>query len=219
MTRLSDAEAKAIMRNSSHWPARTSTWGVPRANTYWLRARPNDNGDTGTLPRLSVPGASLFTTQPDGLWVYLMATADDSDFEYADIIAVEVCGTMQNLHDKRSRFLASGSSVILRIPVTWLRGEMAVAGGGRSSRISAAGWADLDDQVPQQGEVRLPVRFARVVFALPNELYADWRSNGVPAGHEYYMRHSSLRTMTGQAGQAFLSRMSFGSHFLTGGNG
>ena len=71
MAHYTDAQAKAILRDPQDRRARTQHWGVAGNGEYWIRARPGDAAnDKKALPRLSLPGAELFSTQPDGMWVY-----------------------------------------------------------------------------------------------------------------------------------------------------
>lgn len=92
--KLSDKQAKGILLQ---WPTQPTNW-FPDGQR-WLRAQPTDGGRTG--PRLLRPGLAETSpkTQPDGLWFALLQGQALS----ASIFVVEVCGTAQNLHDKRSR--------------------------------------------------------------------------------------------------------------------
>ncbi len=93
--KLTDREAKAILRK---WPVRTTAqWSTPHGKGYWIRAQPPDEGSSVAAPRIGYPGAKLFHTQPDGMWVYL----NESDF--ADVVCIESCCDTQNLNDKRPR--------------------------------------------------------------------------------------------------------------------
>src|SRR4051794_40711892 len=101
---LTDAQAKAALRK---WPLVTRIWSGGEATLYWLRAQPTAAGEVHRSPRLAVPGGAEFQTQPDGLWV---ATNDGT---YADCVVIEACGPAQNLSDKRSRYSARTSSLLL----------------------------------------------------------------------------------------------------------
>ena len=199
-TKLTDKEAKDILRA---WPARTqSLWQPPIAGAFWLRAQPVDGGADG--PRLSAVGTETFRTQPDGLWV-VFAPADG----YADVVAIEVCGSQQNFNDKRSRYMPSTTARVVRCSLAWMLEEMSTRGGGRAARWSAAGsFASVPTAV-----VELPVRFMRVAYFLPDDVFTSWRAGHVPHGHEYVSRHGSLGTYKSQQMQAFLRRMTLRSHF------
>jgi hypothetical protein len=67
----------------------------------------------------------------------------------------------------------------------------------------------------KQGSFDVPVRFLRVLFVIPDEEYTSWMQSNVPAGHEFYIKHNSLKTATSPDTQEFLARMSFQSHFRT----
>lgn len=203
--KLSDREAKDILRE---WPARaTVLWSTPRGKGRWIRAQPKDAGSSVTAPRIGYPGAKLFHTQPDGMWVYL------ADAEFADVVCVESCCNSTNLNDKRSRYGARVGSMVLHVPRPWLRQKMRVQRGAMMPRWEAA--ESISTEPKRQGVLVLPVRFCQVLFALPNDEYAKWTANNVPAGHEYFCRHSSLNSWKSQKMQDFLNRMSFASHFYT----
>ena len=99
-TKLTDAEAKELLRG---WPShsgdvvQSEVWPTPHGKGAWLRAQPTENpSEPG--PRLHAPGARLFSTQPDGLWVWF-----DPEAQFVDVLAIEVCGTCRtsttNGHD------------------------------------------------------------------------------------------------------------------------
>ena len=201
--RLQDREAKDVLLK---WPTRTkSLWATPGGRGYWLQAQPKPKGDRAKTPTVSAPGAKLFTTQPDGMWVYLKYP------EFADVVAIEVCGSTQNLNDKRSRYAANVRSMVLSCPLSWLQEEVTIQRGGSASRWEACRSIDL---APVE-DIRLPIRYLRVLFAIPNESYASWARNNVADGHEFFCRHSSLDTYNSQSMQAFLRQMSYASQFRT----
>src|ERR1700683_1091892 len=109
-TKLTDAEAKGILLK---WPRRTKhLWPPPTGKGYWIRAQPKDGKHPG--PRIFTPGADLFSTQPDALWVHF------GKIESCDIVAVEVCGHNQNLNDKLSRYIPASHSIVLECSLKWL---------------------------------------------------------------------------------------------------
>jgi hypothetical protein len=78
--KLTDAQAKTILLK---WPMRTkSVWPAPGGKVFGVRGQPRSGKAAG--PKLASPGADLFTTQPDGLWVHFANT------ESSDVVAVEV---------------------------------------------------------------------------------------------------------------------------------
>lgn len=198
--KLSDSEAKTILRK---WPDRTkSLWPTSSVGGYWLRALPKDG--TATCPHLQSPGATLFTTQPDGLYLFLSETS------FADAVAVEVCGTIQNLNDKRSRYMPSSHSIVAVCPLAWLTEDVSLQKGGKKQRWAAC---KTISNTPQ-ADVTFPIRHLRVMYALPNADFDNWCKNHTPTGYEYFCKHSSLDSFTSQPMQRFLSQMSAHSHFL-----
>lgn len=200
-TKLSDAEAKAILR---HWPARTRDLWVPDGPGYWLRAQPRTL--TAATPHFKSPGSELFTTQPDGLWLYLVP-----ELGFADAVAVEVCGTVQNLNDKRSRYMPSMHSILIDCPLPWLLEDAPVQHGWLIPRWKAAG---TFERKPRR-DLILPVRFLRVLYAIPNAIYRTWSPGHTPSGYEFFCRHSSLDSYHSQGMQEFLRRMTRRAHYFT----
>jgi hypothetical protein len=82
----------------------------------WLRGRPADLDEHTNNPFLKLPGSDRLRTLPDGLWLNFGGKPTEP---YVDIFAIEACGTLQNLLDKRSRFAPSVNSLIAVVPVVW----------------------------------------------------------------------------------------------------
>ena len=105
-----------VRERLKQWPQRPP--GVKAAalgQDSWLRGRPSD--DLRNHPFLKLPGSTRWRTLPDGLWLNFGGTPVDA---YVDIFAIEACGSLQNLLDKRSRFAPSTHSLLAVCPVQWL---------------------------------------------------------------------------------------------------
>jgi len=203
--KLSDAEAKQILLS---WPTRTVIWPPPGGTGYWLQAQPKSGNIAG--PRISSPGATQFRTQPDGLWAFFHS------FGSCDLVAVEVCGTIQNLNDKRSRYIPSSHSLVLSVSMDWFNLPIAIQGGGLRTRWESTGTMTSAPVT----DLNLPVRHLRVLYALPNTLYHSWCSEHTPTGYEFFCPHSSLSSYNSQSFQEFLKRMSIATQFyVTPGSG
>jgi hypothetical protein len=203
---LSDREAKDCLRT---WPNTTRLWSAGAPDIWWLRAQPAD-GNTAA-PRLHVPGAKAFQTQPDGLWVTFGIPRGEvaTQAAYADCIAVESCGTSQNLNDKRARYAARTTSFMLNMRQTWLNTGVILPGRGGTPRRRRD---VLQGQLAAQGIVSMPVRHLRVLYALPEDdaptsLYARAREHMVLEAHEYVCPQRVLGQWNVPAMQRFLKRM------------
>ena len=197
---LSDAEGKDILRK---WPTRGKRlWGTPPSGGWWLQAQPKPNAGAVAGPTINNVGATTNRIQPDGLWAYL-------EPNFADVVCVEVCGSAQNLNDKRSRYGLFQQALMLTCPLPWLGENIRVRGGGQWPRWRATGTIASAPAV----EMVLPVRFLRVLYAVPNAIYKEWKTNNIPGPHEFFCPHSSFGSYTGQKMQKFLRRMSPGVHF------
>lgn len=200
MNKLSDQQAKALLLT---WPTRSKLWPPPGGRGFWIRGQPKDQMQPG--PRLASPGAKLFTTQPDGLWVHF------TNAECCDVIAVEVCGTIQNLNDKRSRYIPASHSLVLSCSSAWLNEGIAVQNSGWRPRWQASASFDLEPS----GDIQVPVRHLRVLYGIPNALYDKWCREHTPTGYEFFAQHSSLATYNSPPMQRFLRQMSSASQFRT----
>jgi len=213
--KVSDKEAKAIFREK--WPevsgndVRSVTWPTPPGFGAWLRAQPVREDSKPTAPRLSIPGSTAFKTartQPDGLWMLLEPCA-----QFVDLLVIEVCGTSQNLNDKRFRYAPSTTAMLLHVSPDWLDDTVTTRGGGKKQRRVLA---EMRDGVADAGaDIEVPVRWLQVLYAVPNDLYKKRTAAEVPGAHEYFCRHSSLTTYNSRPLQQLLSRMTIRSHFLT----
>jgi hypothetical protein len=174
-----------------------------KARHFIKQGQPVSGSETG--PRLSAPGASLFRTQPDALWAHFRKR------ESCDVVAVEVCGTAQNLNDKRSRYIPASHSLVLQCSKEWLFGLMTVARGAEMPRWKAS---RIYRKAPKiSNDISIPVRHLRVLYALPNDLYHKWAKEHVPTGSEFFCPHSSLDSYNSQKMQKFLRQMSIASQF------
>ena len=199
--KLTDAAAKAILLK---WPRRSnSLWPAPSIGGFWLRAQPKDGSATG--PRICSPGAKLFTTQPDGLWACFAKR------QFCDLVVIEVCGSIQNLNDKRSRYIPSSHSLVLSCSAAWFNEHVPVQGGGKSPRCKALG---SFGKAPAS-DINVPIRFMRILYAIPDKQYGSWCLNHTPTGQEFFCKHSSLSAYKGPQMQSFLRQMSILSQFYT----
>jgi len=198
--KLTDRAAKNILLE---WPTRTSRlWPPPGHKGFWLRGQPSDGRAPG--PCLSAPGAKLFHTQPDGLWVHFQKRTS------CDVVVVESCGSIQNLNDKRSRYIPASHSLVLAGTAAWLLEKIAVRGRGTIARWEALG--SYSTKVPK-ADFTVPVRHLRVLYALPNDLYHKWCANHTPTGYEFFCPHSSLDSYNSQKMQRFLRQLSSASQY------
>lgn len=200
--KLTDREGKAVLKE---WPIRTRKLFKPfRASGYWLRAQPPEGNATG--PRLLAAGSKAFRTQPDGLWLFF------NELEFVDVIAIEVCGTRQNLNDKRSRYMTTNHALLADCTESWMSTKIAVQNGGRASRWLSSGTISS----APRGDHKVPVRHLRVLYALPATLYVAWANGMSPGAHEYFCKQSSLTSYTSQAFRKFISKMTPGAQFYNG---
>ena len=197
---MNDSQAKKLIRNI--WPERTQTWNSHGMHGYWIRGRvgSKERGNPVILP----PGLTKGTTQPDAIWIYLYPD------QYADVICFEHCNKKQNLYDKRSRYIPASHSLLIKLPINWLRKKIPITNGQKPR------WEAFDCGLSEpKKQLVWPIRFLRIFYALPDKLYTEWKANQTPTGYEFYCRHNSLRTFNSKPTQDFLKRMTSRVHFLT----
>jgi hypothetical protein len=162
------------------WPQRPP--GSVRAKSNWLRGRPTEV--TGKHhPFLKFPGSRHLRTLPDGLWLNFGGTPAEP---FVDIFAIEACGSLPNLLDKRSRFAPCIQSLLAVCPVPWLLGP--TSDSDPTPRWQGTGVL----RYPPAQTLVLPVRDVRVLYALTARHYASFAACQVPHPHEYFMPMEAL---------------------------
>ncbi|MCW3474421.1 hypothetical protein [Limobrevibacterium gyesilva] len=129
-----------------------------------------------------------------------------------DIFAIEACGSLQNLLDKRSRFAPSTHSLLAVCPVPWLLA--AITPTDPTPRWQATGVLRHEPAMP----LSLPVRDIRVMYALKDRHYQGFAESQVPHPHEYFVPMDALTAKDAPenpAMQALVSRASASANFLT----
>jgi hypothetical protein len=104
------------------------------------------------------------------MWVFIQRG------EWADVVAIEVCVTAQNLNDKRARYTAGTANVVLTCPLAWLSENIQVQGGAKRSRW----YASRSIKKKPTADLVVPVRYRRVLCVVPNHLYDEWSDNNTP---------------------------------------
>jgi hypothetical protein len=203
-----DAEVRSRLRE---WPQRPpGLGGAARGAGRWLRGRPAEIKGSAH-PFLKLPGSDRLRTLPDGLWLNFGGTPQEP---YVDIFAIEACGTLPNMLDKRARFAPSTNSLLAVCPVPWLL-------GGTSTTDPTPRWRGTGvlRAEPTQPLV-LPVRDIRVMYALKARHYNGLLQSHVPLPHEYFVPMEKLVAKDAPEDpqlRALVARASATSHFLTGG--
>jgi hypothetical protein len=200
-----DMQVKAQLRR---WPQRPPGLRMPRRGRHvWLRGRPGDDS-AACYPFLKLPGSTRLRTLPDGLWLNFGGTVADP---FVDIFAIEACGTLQNLLDKRSRFAPSTHSLLAVCPVPWLLGP--VTDDDPMPRWQVIGVLMHAPTLP----VVFPVRWIRVLYGLKPEHYAGFARHQLPDGHEMFAPMDALTAVDSDKNpelMALLQRASPASNFL-----
>lgn len=175
--RYRDTQAKVIIRDQ--WRYRPTGWGG-----HWVRARPSVTNTTMPhLIRSAQPGSLNAITAPDGMYVELATAALT-----ADILAIEICGSLANVHDKRSRFSASVGSLLLRMPRQWLIELQQV------QRASRERWQTFGGALTARptDDLRVPVARLRLFLLVPDDELGLIVDKIALEAHEYLLPHSAL---------------------------
>jgi hypothetical protein len=178
------------------WPTRTQKFTGTVRPGYWVKVRPSRSG-----PQLRQAGCLALKTQPDGAYAYVGDAG-----AWVDLIAIEVCGTVQNLHDKRSRYMATTSARLLQFKDLWLASKL--------PKTKGRGWESFGTLLHNPGAIAIPVRFLRVLYVIPDSILEIWSQNHIPGGHEYFIKDSSFPNFwPSPLGQQFLGQLVMENHF------
>ncbi len=171
-----------VQQRLQRWPNRPPGLDADPRGDFWLKGRPGAH-DNAYQPFLKRPGSDRLRTLPDGLWLNF---GGDMREPFVDIFAIEACGNLQNLLDKRSRFAPSMHSMLAVCPAPWLLG--ACGDESRRPRWRVTGVLPHEPVAP----LILPVRDMRVLYALKATHYASFASSQIPHAHEYFMPMDAL---------------------------
>jgi len=201
---------KQVRHRLRHWPQHPPGMGPRlRERDAWLRARPCAEASLNwTGPYLKLPGSDRLRTLPDGLWLNFGGTPREP---FVDIFAVEACGSLPNLLDKRSRFAPTIHSMLAVCPVPWLLAPFME--GDRTPRWQATGVLRHEPSQP----LVLPVRDIRVMYALKDRHYDGFLQHHLPHAHEYYVPMGILTAEDGDQHpglKAMLAHATAASQFL-----
>jgi len=192
------------------WPQRPPGLGRSAHDPgSWLRGRPADSS-ISAHPFLKLPGSFRLRTLPDGLWLHFGGTPQEP---FAEIFAIEACGSLPNMLDKRARFAPSTNSLLAVCPVPWLLGP--TSAGDPTPRWRCTGVLRAEPTQP----LILPVRDIRVMYALKARHYNGLLQSHVPLPHEYFVPMDTLVAKDAPDDprlQELVARASASAHFLTG---
>ena len=200
-----DSLVRARLRQ---WPQRPPGMAAKTGSPDgWLRGRPCETDGTN-FPFLKLPGSNRFRTLPDGLWLNFGGTVHEP---FVDIFAIEACGSLANLLDKRSRFAPSTNSLLAFCPVPWLLAP--VVAHDPTPRWKLTGALRAAPMTP----LVLPVRDIRVLYALKSKQYKGFVENQIPHPHEYFMPMETLTAANAQNDPSvrnLVARASTSANFL-----
>ena len=197
-----------VKRRLKRWGQRPPGIRPRKGREAWLRGRPADDSSISN-PFLKLPGSTRLRTLPDGLWLNFGGSFSEP---YVDILAIEACGTLQNLLDKRSRFAPSTPSLLAVCPVEWLLAP--ITPDDPTPRWKAA---RVFAHEPTMA-VCIPVREMRVLYGLKSHHYEGFARNQLPHAHEFFVPMDTLTAENSESNpalRALLERTSISANFLT----
>lgn len=200
---LSDGEAKDLLRTK--WKEITGKdKGFPTSfeGSRWVRVLPKPSSGRSSTARLLKAG-ELVGRHPDGLYAVVGSVGGEL---VADVVAIEVCRTLQNFETKRHTY--GDRSLRLELDAQWLRETRKV------SRQTKHLWEWLgfpNDPGTAAGasKVRVPVRLASVLYVLPESFYRSIKSGVVPYANEFFCKMSSLGSWDAQGYKNFLRALTW----------
>lgn len=176
---MNDDEGKAILRR---WPDTTSLFRW-RGDRRVLKAHP-----PSPFAQLLTLGSTASSTYADGAYVNLQPPDDEGKSAIADVLFIEVCGSSQNLSDKRSRYLPTHESRALKLTKNWFEKRIRWSGGGVIPIHDALGIASPDK------DTYAPIRALRVLYVIEDNLFLELREGEIPRGYEFFASDSWFRS-------------------------
>lgn len=170
---MKDSEGKAILRR---WPDTTQLFTWSGAKKV-LKAHP-----PGALASLSTLGLKSSETHPDGAYVSLRKAGSPGSVFVADAFFIEVCNSLPNLGDKRSRYMPSHETRHLNLRKTWFSKHVR---WGRSVNGNCI-WELLGLENSPSSSIDAPIRALRVLYVLREKDFATVRNSVVPNGFEFF---------------------------------
>jgi hypothetical protein len=180
-----------------------------RGRESWLRGRPSEDETSISSPFLKIAGSSRLRTLPDGLWLNFGGSFAEP---FVDILAIEACGTIQNLLDKRSRFAPSTHSMMCSCPILWLLAPMPATDPMPRWRITGV---ILHEPF---NDVVMPVREMRVLYGLKGHHYKGFARHQLPHAHEFFVPMETLteeHSEDNPALRALIARASVSANFFS----
>lgn len=183
--KISDEVAKEVLRS---WPMTLHSFFKSGTNNRWIRAHPKIGDVPG--PTIKKTGSNLFKTTPDGMWINVRSQSE------IDVIAVEACGTIQNLRDKRDRFNPSTQARVVSIQKDWL-GQVVYPKEITARKVHefmGDAFASSSDFDRWPENVEIPIGHMRALFILSDSDYQRWKQQRILEAHEYLMPASPFTT-------------------------
>ncbi len=189
-TKLTDPEAKAILRK---WPTRTNAvwkpleeWasGFKGNQRQGKEAAPSFHHQAQNYSRPSPMECGYFSTKHSHVILLQLSLAAP-----CRISTIRDPDTSHPSH-----------SLVVNCGLKWLLEHIPTKNNGTAPRWSASKCIPT----PPTTDLSIPVRYLRVLYALPNQIYHEWCSGHTPTGYEYFCPHSSLDSYKSVKMQEFL---------------
>jgi hypothetical protein len=125
-----------------------------------------------------------------------LAQHSSSGFLTAEVLAIEHCGSSQNVHDKRSRYQPAVGSLLLKLPRRWLveRSESRQRRGRRRGGQLRETWDAIYGAFqsrPSSDQYAAVTRLRLFLFVPDDDLEQLSRAVSLES-HEYLLPHTAL---------------------------
>jgi hypothetical protein len=177
---VTDQEGKAILRR---WPDTTALFRW-KNDVKVLRAHP-----PSPLAQLSTFGVNSRKTYSDGAYVNLKLRDDSNAVTFVDVLFIEICGSLANLGDKRSRYLPTHETRGITFTREWFKKEIRWAGGATRPIWYYLGMSSIPEE-----DVHAPIRALRVLYTVTDQTFQQIQDGEVPRGHEFFATDQWLRS-------------------------
>jgi hypothetical protein len=108
---------------------------------------------------------------------------------FVDVLFIEVCGTLANFGDKRSRYLPTHETRGITFTRDWFKKEIRWSGG-----TTKPIWSYLGLPSTPEEDIHAPIRALRVLYTLTDDDFKRVKDGEVPRGHEFFATDRWLRS-------------------------
>ena len=195
----------------SKWSSATDAFSQGSQKAKWIRCQPKARHAANVVhPHLHRPGAVTGWIRPDCM--YVRATPEQG-YIFADVMTFEVCSSFQNIEEKRGKYGAGDSALLVDFRGKWLSTPL-YPSGPKTAYSYLFGNQDGAVETDDAKDITAVTRALRVLYFINrNKIKDEQVRDIVPRAWEFFFPDSSIKSLTAQQFRDFIKRISPDSHF------